>query len=143
MYASSLETNLAHAHEKLLHTSASTINCRFRLCTESRSKAYAEGEKGYQRKREACKTDDPLSEGVFDKMVVQDITYAIIGEATPVSGIKVDVSKPEAMISGAFTPKWIDVISFDFKVGSVDKNATIFKGFGNLVVAQVGVRVAL
>jgi hypothetical protein len=83
-----------------------------------------------------CKTKQPLPSDAFDKMIVQDITYAIIGESTPTSGVKVDVVKPEITISGAFVPKstakyMYDVFSFDFKAGTVDRNVGLLKGFSS------------
>ncbi|MES2827379.1 MAG: hypothetical protein V4687_04470 [Bacteroidota bacterium] len=72
----------------------------------------------------------------FNRMIVQDITHAITGESTPVTGIKVDVSKPEATISGMFplkSKRWFapDIISFDLKGGVTDKTFSFFKGSGS------------
>lgn len=74
--------------------------------------------------------DGLLPTKAFDKMIIEDITYAIFGESTPVSGIKVDVSKPEATISGVFQPKKKPslLFGFDFKGGITDKNFVILKG---------------
>jgi hypothetical protein len=84
-----------------------------------------------------CETDLPLPAVAFDKMIVQDITYAIVGENTPTSGLKVDVTKPEATISGTFMPKsaFFDIFSFDFKAGASDRNISLFKGFDNFNTA--------
>lgn len=71
-----------------------------------------------------------LTDECFDKMIVQDITYAIFGESSPVTGIKIDISKPEATISGFFQPKrnssWL--LGFDFTGGLTNKNFSLFKG---------------
>ncbi|MNI01212.1 hypothetical protein D3C73_540460 [compost metagenome] len=68
-------------------------------------------------------------------MIIKEISYAITGEALPVSGLKVDVSKPEGVISGAFPVKnmWIwRNFSFDIKGGVTDKNFNFLKGFKNI-----------
>lgn len=73
----------------------------------------------------------------FDKMIIQDITYAIFGESSPVSGIKLDISKPEATISGVFQSKnspWI-LTGLEFKGGITDKSFNIFKGLNNFNTA--------
>jgi hypothetical protein len=68
----------------------------------------------------------------FNRMIVQDITYTIVGENTPTSGLKIDVSKPEATASGTFVPKkdWIpwDFFGVEFKGGVSDRNFNFFKG---------------
>lgn len=77
-----------------------------------------------------------LSDEAFDKMIIQDITYAIFGENNPVSGIKLDISKPEATISGVFKiKKPMILLGFDFKGGITDKNFSIFKGVSNFNTA--------
>ncbi len=85
--------------------------------------------------------DDRLLPGkAFDRMIIQDITYAVAGENTPVSGVKIDLSKPEGTISGMFpikesnkTPfvKWFDIIGFELKGGVTDKNFSFLKGFNS------------
>lgn len=74
---------------------------------------------------------DPFT---FDRMIRQDITYAITGESTPITGIKLDISKPEGTISGMFPLKKnklkISVFSFDLKGGVSDKSFSLFKGDG-------------
>ena len=78
-----------------------------------------------------------LSDECFDKMIIEDITYAIFGENNPVTGIKLDISKPEATISGTFSIKkapWI-LLGFDMKGGITDKNFSIFKGLNNFNTA--------
>ncbi|BAV07021.1 hypothetical protein SAMN05421788_102348 [Filimonas lacunae] len=77
--------------------------------------------------------DKPLPSAAFTRMIVQDITYAVVGESTPVSGVKVDVSKPEGTISGMFPTKdkwWnpFDIIGFELKGGVTDRNFSFFKG---------------
>ncbi len=76
--------------------------------------------------------EKPLDPKAFNRMIVQDITYAIVGENTPVSGLKVDVSKPEGTISGMFPTdkKWIpwDIFGFELKGGVTDRNFSFFKG---------------
>lgn len=76
--------------------------------------------------------EHPLDPKAFNRMIVQDITYAIVGETTPVSGLKIDVSKPEGTISGMFPThkKWIpwDVFGFELKGGVTDRNFSFFKG---------------
>ena len=78
------------------------------------------------------KLKDPLPPDAFSRMIVQDITYAIVGENMPVSGIKVDVSKPEGTISAMFPTKkkWIpwDILGFELKGGVTDRNFNFFKG---------------
>lgn len=76
------------------------------------------------------KNKDLLPPESFDTMIIQDITYTIFGESSPVSGIKIDVTKPEATISGVFQSKNKPsvLIGFDFKGGVTDKNFSIFKG---------------
>jgi hypothetical protein len=76
------------------------------------------------------KSKNLISDEAFDKMIVQDITYAIFGENNPVSGIKVDISKPEGTISGVFTIKNRPslLFGFDFKGGVSDRNFSLFKG---------------
>lgn len=71
-----------------------------------------------------------LPDEAFDRMIIQDITYAIFGETNPVSGVKADVSKPEATISGVFSLKkgGSILLGMDFKGGITDKNFSIFKG---------------
>jgi hypothetical protein len=66
----------------------------------------------------------------FNKMIQQDITYAIFGEVNPVNGIKIDISKPEATITGFTTLKKSKgtILSFDFKGGVTDKNFSLIKG---------------
>src|SRR5687768_14590427 len=77
---------------------------------------------------------DPLPDSAFDRMVIRDITLAIVGENTPVTGVKIDVSKPEGTISGMFplrkgTSQWI--LGFELKGGVTDKNFSFLKGFDN------------
>jgi hypothetical protein len=88
------------------------------------------------QKKSGTKTDKISSDTfllpstAFDKMITQDITYTIFGESSPVSGIKLDISKPEATISGVFQSKkrpWI-LTGFEFKGGITDKSFSIFKG---------------
>lgn len=70
----------------------------------------------------------------FSRMIVQDITYAIVGENAPISGVKIDVSKPEGTISAMFPNKktrWyfpFDIFGFELKGGVADKNFSFFKG---------------
>ncbi|TPG58008.1 hypothetical protein [Hymenobacter nivis] len=78
------------------------------------------------------KTKPPLPPKEFDAMIIQDITYTIAGESTPTSGLKIDVTKPEATVSGAFpTPNlaWADFISFDLKAGATNGNINLLKGY--------------
>lgn len=78
---------------------------------------------------------NPLPDSVFDEMIVRDITYAITGEATPVSGVKVDVTKPEGSISGSFKPKYGffgSLMTLELKGGVTDKNFNFLKGFKNV-----------
>ncbi|WON93800.1 hypothetical protein [Sphingobacterium sp. UGAL515B_05] len=68
-------------------------------------------------------------------MIIQDISYAITGEAIPITGLKIDVSKPEGTISGAFPIKNLGAlknISFDIKGGVTGQNFNLFKGFKNV-----------
>lgn len=85
----------------------------------------------------AQSTADPkqdLFSQSFSRMIVQDITYAIVGENAPVSGVKIDVSKPEGTISAMFpnkAPKWyfpFEIFGFELKGGVADKNFSFFKG---------------
>lgn len=99
----------------------------------------AQTTKSKKSSEDKCETKLPLPPNAFNKMIVQDITYAIIGENTPVSGIKVDISKPEATISGVFKPKkdktpW-DLFSFEFKGGATDRSFNLFKGFNSFNTA--------
>lgn len=75
---------------------------------------------------------NPLPDTAFRKMIIDDITYAIVGENTPVTGIKVDISKPEGTISGMFLTKkkWVpwDIFGFELKGGVTDKNFSFIKG---------------
>lgn len=78
-----------------------------------------------------------LDDGVFDRMIIQHISYAITGENTPVTGIKVDLSKPEATISGVFPlveDGWL-LFGFDLKGGVTDKSFSILKGYSQLNTA--------
>lgn len=72
-------------------------------------------------------------------MIVNDITYAIVGEQTPVSGIKVDISKPEATVSGVFRTKkdWVPwaLFGFEFKGGITDRNFSFLKANGDFNTA--------
>lgn len=73
-----------------------------------------------------------IPDSVFSKMIIDDITYAITGENTPVSGFKIDVSKPEGTVSAMFPTKnpkvlW-DIFSFELKGGVTDKNFSFLKG---------------
>jgi hypothetical protein len=81
------------------------------------------------------KNIDPLPAKAFDLMIVQDITYAISGEATPTTGIKVDITKPEGTISGSFGPKkhWVpwSLFTFELKGGVTDRSFNLFKGFSS------------
>jgi hypothetical protein len=75
---------------------------------------------------------DPL---LFNRMITKEITYAITGENTPVSGVKIDISKPEGTISGMYPTNknylpW-DILSFELKGGVTDKNFNILKGAGS------------
>lgn len=81
--------------------------------------------------------DNVLEPKAFDKMIVRDITYAIVGEQTPTSGVKLDISKPEATVSGVFErkDKLVALIGFDFKGGITDRNFSIFKGFNSFNTA--------
>ncbi len=74
-----------------------------------------------------------LIDKAFDRMVINDVTYAIFGESSPTNGIKLDLSKPEATISGVFKSKKIDwiLIGFDFKGGITDKTFKIYEGLSN------------
>lgn len=78
-----------------------------------------------------------LPHKAFDKMIIQDITYTIFGESSPVSGIKIDISKPEATISGVFLPKNLKtlLIGLEFKGGITDKSFSIFKGLNDFNTA--------
>lgn len=83
-------------------------------------------------------SEDLISQSSFKQMVVQDITYAIIGESTPVSGIKVDISKPEATITGLFRlenePSVI--LGLEVKGGVIDNNFNVFnKGISSFNTA--------
>lgn len=71
-----------------------------------------------------------LPSEAFDKMIIQDITYTIFGESSLASGIKVDISKPEATISGVFQSKRKPriLIGLEFKGGISDKSFSILKG---------------
>ncbi|MEO7215190.1 hypothetical protein [Mucilaginibacter sp.] len=76
-----------------------------------------------------------IPDSIFTKMIVDDITYAITGENTPVSGFKIDVSKPEGTISAVFPTKnskvpW-DIFSFELKGGVTDKNFSFLKGLNS------------
>lgn len=73
---------------------------------------------------------DLLPPKSFDKMIIGDITYAIFGESSPVSGIKVDISKPEGTISGVFQSKKYPsiLVGLEFKGGVTDKNFSILNG---------------
>lgn len=76
-----------------------------------------------------------LEPEAFNRMIIQDITHAIVGENTPVTGIKIDFSKPEGTISGMFPVKskkipW-DIFSFELKGGASDKNFSLLKGIEN------------
>jgi len=79
----------------------------------------------------------PLSDTAFDYMIIEDITYTIFGENTPVSGVKVDVTKPEATISGFinFEKKTSILLGFNFKGGITDKNFSIYKGLNSFNTA--------
>lgn len=70
----------------------------------------------------------------FNRMIIQDITHAIAGESTPVTGVKVDISKPEGTISGMFPIKNkkvpFDIFSFELKGGVADKSFSLLKGDG-------------
>jgi len=94
------------------------------------SLAQAQAKKDQQKITDKNTEKDLLPQDTFDKMIIQDITYAIFGESSPVSGIKVDITKPEATISGVFQSKKNPslLIGFDFKGGITDKNFSIFKG---------------
>jgi hypothetical protein len=84
---------------------------------------------------ETFKNVDPLPDSLFNKMIIQDISYAITGEAIPVTGLKIDVSKPEGIISGAFPIKKMGAlknISFDIKGGVTGQNFNFLKGFKNV-----------
>lgn len=85
----------------------------------------------------AAKAQELISDKAFDKLVIQDVTYTIFGESTPVAGIKVDISKPEASLSGII-PLNKDkslLLGLDFKGGITDKNFSIFKGHNSFNTA--------
>lgn len=89
----------------------------------------------YSQTVETFKNVDPISDSLFNKIILQDISYAITGEAIPISGLKIDISKPEGVISGAFPIKNFGIlknISFDIKGGVTDKNFNFLKGFKNV-----------
>jgi hypothetical protein len=86
------------------------------------------------------KAQNILDQKAFNRMITQDITYAITGESTPVTGIKVDISKPEGTISAMFPLKWKghlapDIFSFEFKGGVTDKSFSLLKGSGSAASA--------
>src|SRR5688572_25254672 len=75
-----------------------------------------------------------LPDTAFDRMVIRDITFAIVGENTPVTGIKIDVSKPEGTISGMFPLRKgtsATILGFELKGGVTDKNFSFLKGLNN------------
>ena len=85
----------------------------------------------------AVKAQDLLSNKAFDKLVIQDITYSIFGESTPVAGIEVDISKPEASLSGII-PLNKDkslLLGLDFKGGITDKSFSLLKGYNTFNTA--------
>lgn len=92
--------------------------------------AQAQDKKDQKKITDMNTEKDLLPPATFDKMIIQDITYAIFGESSPVSGIKIDITKPEATISGVFQSKKKPsvLVGFDFKGGITDKNFSIFKG---------------
>lgn len=72
----------------------------------------------------------PLSDTAFSKMVQNDITYAILGDNSPTSGIKFDLSELSGTINGTFPIKRNPSYLFDFsiKAGGTDQNFSILKG---------------
>ncbi|KFC20069.1 hypothetical protein [Chryseobacterium sp. FH1] len=86
---------------------------------------------------QAQKTDSLVSNKAFDKLIIQDITYSIFGESSPVNGIKIDISKPDASITGIF-PLNEDksfLLGLEFKGGITDKNFSILKGYNSFNTA--------
>lgn len=75
--------------------------------------------------------DGILDNKCFDQMIIRDITYAIFGESTPTSGIKVDLSKPEATITGIFNPGKSFLVGLEFKGEVVDQRFGILQGNSN------------
>lgn len=74
-----------------------------------------------------------LPNEAFNKMVIQDITYAILGESSPVSGVKIDITKPEGSISGIIRPRKDGAvfINLELKGGVSNSRFSIFKGQNN------------
>lgn len=78
-----------------------------------------------------------LDDEVFDRMIIQDINHAITGENAPVTGVKIDVSKPEGTVSGTFplNEEGSLLFGFDLKGGVTDKSFTFLKGYSKLNTA--------
>ena len=77
-------------------------------------------------------TKDLLPNKAFDRMIIKDITYAIFGEYTPITGIKVDIAKPEATIAGFFNPKYKKsiLVGYNVKGGATQGSLSFFGGSG-------------
>jgi hypothetical protein len=81
---------------------------------------------------QAVRAQKIIESQAFDKMIRNDIAYAISGGSTPITGIKLDISKPEGTLSGMFPIKdkklLFDLVSFEFKGGVTDKSFSLLKG---------------
>jgi len=79
-----------------------------------------------------CQTDDlPMNSSDFNAQIQTDIEYAIFGESNAFSGIKVDLVKPEASVSGVFKKKDWEWSLFGLELSGKVKNNefSLFKGF--------------
>jgi hypothetical protein len=80
---------------------------------------------------ETYKGVDPLDNADFKRMVRSDISYALNGEATPTTGLKIDVTKPEGTLS--YTSPFGKVLwSLELKGGVTDGGFKFLTGFKNL-----------
>jgi len=78
-----------------------------------------------------------LDDEVFDRMIIQEISHSITGENAPVTGIKIDVSKPKGTVSGTFplNKEGSLLFGFDLKGGVTDKSFNFLKGYSALNTA--------
>ncbi|MCX2483525.1 hypothetical protein [Pedobacter sp. MR2016-24] len=84
-----------------------------------------------------AQTKKPLPDSAFNRMIVQDITYAIAGENTPVTGLKVDIYilplisfVPGLYLSGNISQS--DLYHLNTVIGRADDNVKV-GGEGGLI----------
>lgn len=77
----------------------------------------------------------------FNRMVLNDVSYTIFGENTPVSGAELDISKLEGKINFTFPSQSSLMWSASLKAGGTDNNFKVFTGSKPNTAVEAGLNV--